>query len=397
MKKPIRTSAILFLVVILTITIISVGCKATTVETTTEETTATETTVAETTASAETTAAETEATMKETEESYPIADFLTGYVGKISREEYKPVVRPAKKEYSIVFGTFAEGNWEIWNTIEKNMKDVADEMGCKFQILDNKQDAQVAITNARLVVDMKPDIFLEANLFAEANQEISAMMIEAQIPCVGIDIYVPDMPYYHVPDYEQGYQSVDWLAKYAIEQGWVEGDISFVWMDQQSGASSDATRKEGAYDALKANLNLTEDQIFDVGFPSGTVDATQEEFRVWLTAHPDAHNILIAGTHDACVLGPLAALKELKRESDAYIISSGGDLSAVAELVKNPNGPLKAVLSTMPQNRGQIMIPYAVDIMEGNPVPTNVTDALTAITPENVAGIYPDQIEEWSK
>ena len=81
------------------------------------------------------------------------------------------------------------------------------------------------------------------------------------------------------------------------------------------------------------------------------------------------------------------ALGEAGRENNAVICSTTGSKDDFEELVRE-NSPYKAVICTFPELYGSILIPYAIDYLEGNPVPADFVSYSQVITRENLGRFY---------
>ncbi len=109
----------------------------------------------------------------------------------------------------------------------------------------------------------------------------------------------------------------------------------------------------------------------------------------WLASHPKYNNILIAGAVNFFTIGASVALREAGRENDAVICSTTGSKDDLEELVSE-NSSYKAIICTFPELYGSILIPYAIDYLEGNPVPADFVSYSQVINQENIGRFYPN-------
>jgi ribose transport system substrate-binding protein len=373
-------------IMVLSLAFLGIGCKEpeVIVETVVETVTETVTETVEVEVEAE---PEQMEEMQETIEDVDIVDFMADQVGQISSDEWQAVIRPAKEKYVIAMGMFARGLWWYHDLVEAGVQETADDMFVEVFFIDNQVDAQVAIENTRMVIDRGVDFLISEQLFPEANDEMAVLLEEAELPAVGVDVYLPGFPFFHVNDYTGNYMAGDWLANYAVENSWPEEDIDYVYLEQVGGGEVSETRKQAALDGIRNTLDIPDDRYHLIQFEVGSVDVAQENMRTWLTAHPDAKNILVAGTHLYCTLGGLSALREADREDDAAIVGLGGDIAELQELLVEGSA-YKAIVSCFPEKYGSVVVPYVVDYLEGKPIPADVVGYNAIITPDNLDRFY---------
>ncbi len=325
--------------------------------------------------------------MVETIGDYDVVDFMSDQVGMISSDDWRPNIRPAKEKYVIAMGMFARGMWWYHDLVEAGVQETADQMYVEVFFIDNQIDVQIAIENTRMVIDRGVDMLISEQLFPEGNDEMAVLLEEAGLPAVAVDVYLPGFPFFHVNDFTGNYMAGEWLSNYAVENNWAEEDINYVYMEQVGGGVVTEMRKQGALEGIRDTLDIPDDRYDTLQFEVGTVDVAMEQMRTWLTAHPDAHNILVAGTHLSCTLGALSALREVDREGDAAIVGLGGDVAELQELLVEGSA-YKAVVSCFPEKYGSIVVPYAIDYLEGLPVPADVVGYNALITADNFDRFY---------
>lgn len=71
------------------------------------------------------------------------------------------------------------------------------------------------------------------------------------------------------------------------------------------------------------------------------------------------------------------------------ICSIYGTKDDFQELVRE-SSPYQAVICTFPEKYGSILIPYAVDYLEGEQVPSDFTGYSIVITMDNLERFYPE-------
>ncbi len=322
-----------------------------------------------------------------------IVRFMQPQVGVIKQKDWKPVIRPAKHEYTIAYGSLAKGYWWYHHLVEQSMVDVAKAMGCNAFVLNNNLDYDTAIKNAEKVIEMhrsgELDFFINAQFYTEANEKISAMLEEEKVPACSVDIDIPNFPYFHVNDYTGNFLAGEWLGNYAISNKWSPNKIDFIYFDQVGTPNISVLRREGATNGVKTVSDIKKENITIVRLNLGKFENARKKMLDWLKNHPDSHNILVAGIHTYPTLGALSALRKLGREEDAVICGLGGAKEEFEEIIK-PNSAYKAVVNAFPEKYGTIAIPFAIDYLEGLPVPSDFVGYTSVVTKENLKRFYPE-------
>ncbi len=332
-------------------------------------------------------------TMHRKNPEYRIVSFMQDRVGQISQEEWKPVLRPANREHKIAYASLAKGYWWYHNLVEQSMVSAAESMGCKAFILNNNLNRETAIENVKIVIELfrksEIDFFLNAQFYTETNNQISAMLEEARLPSCSVDIAFPNFPYFHVDDYKGNFLAGEWLGNYAVNNRWNISKMRFVYFDQMGTKELSILRRKGAIDGIKSITGIKEGNIDIIKLKLGKLENSRKMMLKWLDRHPDCHNIAIAGSHTYPTLGALYALRKTGRESEAAICGLGGSREELVEICR-PESAYKAVASTFPEKYGTIAIPFAVDYLEGLPVPADIKGYTLIITKNNIGRFYPE-------
>ncbi len=322
-----------------------------------------------------------------------VVGYMQPQVGSIHQKYWKPVIRPAKKEFKIAYGSLAKGYWWYHSLVEQSMIETARSMGCSAFVLNNNLDFETAIKNAETVIGLykkgELDFFINAQFYKEANEKIAAMLEKEKVPSCSVDIALPNFPYFHVNDYTGNFLSGEWLGNYALHKKWNTNKIEFVYFDQVGSPEISVLRREGALNGLKSVISIKKENITIVKLNLGKFDNARKKMSKWLKSHPGSHHILVAGIHTYPTLGALSALRKLDREQDAVICGLGGAKEEFEEVIK-PFSAYKAVVSTFPEKYGSIAIPFAVDYLEGLSVPADFVGYTAIITKDNLKRFYPD-------
>ena len=359
MKRSVISIIISIIILLLIIVVLVPGCKG---ETTAEETTA---------KAVETTAA--------------IEEYMPS-VGKISTEDYVPTFREAKEKYLIGFANNTRAA-AFCNLVEESMVESAEKAGVELFIVDNEADAAKAVDNARAMISKDVDFFVEYQPAEDANVAIADMMKQEGIPMLCIDIGAPGCPFFGGNNYLVGTKAGEWLIKY-VNENWSDvEDIYFLMVEWTAAGAANDERVAGTIDSLVAAIPRIENNITKLD-TDAQLETALDKTRTWLTAHPDANHIIIGTVFDGLGAGALAALRESNREADAIIMSFGAD-SSIFDEIRNPESAYKGSGAFFPEKYGEWVIPIALDILQGNPVPLEYFVPHVIIDGSNINEYYP--------
>src|SRR4030067_2466082 len=90
----------------------------------------------------------------------PAAEEYMPTVGKITTEDYKPEIRPAKEKYTFGFANYMRAA-PFCVIVEDGMNKYAQEAGIDLFVVDNEANAEKAVTNAQAMITKGVDFFIE--------------------------------------------------------------------------------------------------------------------------------------------------------------------------------------------------------------------------------------------
>jgi len=199
--------------------------------------------------------------------------------------------------------------------------------------------------------------------------------------------------YFGANSYIAGQVVGEYLAE-MVKKNWGGQIDAIVGVYYVGGGEVVMDRVTGAVDALKSDSGLSlpgDDKIyiFDAGSSDQTLTAKQTATD-FLTANPDLRHIVFATHNDETGLGVYAGIEASGRQSDCYLISTGGD-TPYHEAVRRGAGDVWiASAAFSPELYGDQVIPMAIDILEGKDVPMEVFLNHFPITPYNLDEFYPE-------
>lgn len=278
------------------------------------------------------------------------------------------LVGPAFAQDKIAI-VFANDNDEdpFASTVAKGVRDAAAQRpDLDVKLLNNGNDPQKAVENARAVVSMNPAVFIEYNVHAASNKQVGRILKEAGIPVLSIQVPVEGTPLYAVDNTLAGTESGSKLAEAATKR-W-SGEKPRILIIGAPEMGPVLIERAGA---AKAALQEA--------FPDAPVDEFSSRMDVmtarqvmtdYLTRFPD-DKILVWVHVDPIAVSALAAVRNAKREGDVLMSSTGGN-SAVFPEIRSGDSPLIGTFSFFPENWGQDILDLGRKIANGEPVPERI-------------------------
>ena len=258
-------------------------------------------------------------------------------------------------------------------------------------ILDNRRDAIVALENADIMLAKSPDVFIEFQIDAKANNIISRKFREAGIPMIAIDIPVPGAPFIGVENWAVSTMNGEAAIK-LVEEKWggIDAvDKIFIFQDPQAGEVV-MLRTEGFAQAFRDKYGEeVEEKIVYEPSGTGTADVAAAAALNLLAAYPDAEKVVFTCLNTPATTGIISAFETAGRYNSDNIIhfANGGDAPAI-ELLRS--GKINGCIGFFPELYGKKMIPVALTLLDGALVPPFVYVNLNLITMENVDDFYPE-------
>jgi ribose transport system substrate-binding protein len=102
-----------------------------------------------------------------------------------------------------------------------------------------------------------------------------------------------------------------------------------------------------------------------------TAEVSEAQLIEALKQLPGLHRLAVLCFNDDSAMGALAAARKLHRENDVIIVGQGAD-RRVREELKNPQTRIIGSTAYWPEQYGEQIIPLALKILRGEPVPPAV-------------------------
>ena len=257
---------------------------------------------------------------------------------------------------------------------------------------DNRRDDVRAVENAEAAVARRVDLYVQYHRSAAANATVAQKLKAAGIPVLAVNDPVPGAPLYALDNVAAGRMAGEALAQFAA-RAWSGQPTVAVAIGRVSAAAERVPeRVRGVTDALRERMPAARLTTLDT---QGNPAQVAPLLGAFLSANP-SRKVLIAATDDATALAAKAAVEATGRARDAAIVGQGVD--------RTIHGGINDRKEIDPTNRNSIVIgsvafyldrlgyevlPLALRMLRGEPVPPRTLTPHKLITAANVFIEYP--------
>lgn len=258
-------------------------------------------------------------------------------------------------------------------------------------IADNAGDSEAALANAQAMLERHVDLLIEYQQDEHTNNVLMDMCRKAGVPVIAIDIPLPGATYFGADNYRAGAIAADAAVRW-IQKHW-QGQLDrVVVLEQTESGSVPATRIQAQIDRLRQAFDLRNDQIIRCD-THGDLHGSQLASIQALRSIPWNKRVLFVGINFNSALGSLSAAEALDRQANTAVVAQNASARIRRELRRN-NRMLIGAVDFFPQHYGSKVIPLALSILSGRPVPPAVYTDHLLITAQNVNQVYPDEVAQ---
>lgn len=285
----------------------------------------------------------------------------------------------------IGFGEQAENN-PFAQAVNMSMQKSAKGSGATYFAVNYQwPDTAQPIIQAQALMEKKPSIVVSFNVIAATVPSVNAVFNKGCVPVVQITQFAPNSALFGASNENAGLVAGKYLAKYVQKKRW---DPSKVTLIGPTVAGLGAINKRVTTCAKAFQKALPKSSYSEV--PMGSSLTTgQQAVTDWLTAHPAGGNAtyLVSCTiADIWSIAVANAITAAGRASNAAIIGQGASLDGVKAI--RSGGPIVASTWFDAGRYGDYVVPLALDILKGKPVPMEVHQKLLVVDSRNAAKFY---------
>ena len=271
--------------------------------------------------------------------------------------------------------------------VKMGFKDACEKRGWELIYADNNSDGPTGVSNAEIVAQKGAQFVVDLNVDASVGQVIMDIFNEANIPVLAVDIALPGAPFFGIDSPAMGYYNGEVMADWLKENK--GGECDYVVLITQL-ASGDVVQ-ERVRAAVKAfdDKGIKYGEVVEIEGQSD-VAVIQQRFNDFLTAHPDAHNIVVFGINLYAGQGVVAAAETADRADDVKVFTCNVDTGFTDEVIPKEGNKLTLSLGYS----------HPVVMIDPEGITTEVPDATHIIVKgadKALVGNYAANIRKWRK
>ncbi len=271
--------------------------------------------------------------------------------------------------------------------VNTSMQRTAEDVGAGyFKVNLQSPDPTQPIVQTQAVVQRKVSVAISWNPIVATMPAELKLYQDACIPLVRITFVQPGTVTFGPSNENAGKMAGEFLVRYIKKKGWDPRTVTFAGAVVPTVGAAINRRVTGCGKTLTDAFPQIKYDELNMGASPVT---GQQVFTDWLTAHPaigQGKHVVSCVVSDAWALGVINSLNAANRGGDAVVVSHG----ASADGVKAIKGgtPLKASTFFDVGRYGNWVIPLALDVLAGKPVPIKMHQRLLMVTEANAHKFY---------
>ena len=305
---------------------------------------------------------------------------------RVGESKYKLGIRPlGKRRYRFGYG-MQSAEFGFSRAVTDSLQRSAEAADIDLLILDNQDSPSVALRNADAFVHERVDLVIESQTDTRIAGQICSRFRAASIPVIALEIPHPQTIFYGANNSQAGLIAGRYLARWA-EAHWQGRVDELLLLELPKAGQVPNTRILGSLLGVTERLVWFSDRQIKILRTSGHYENTVALTRSYLR-RSRAERILVAAINDPCALGALQAFRDAGREEHCAIVGQNASPEAHPELAKK-NSRLVGSVGYFPERYGEGVIPLALDLLGGRPVPPATFVRHQMVTPSNLRAFYP--------
>ncbi|CAG0927161.1 putative HTH-type transcriptional regulator YdjF [Thermoflexales bacterium] len=297
---------------------------------------------------------------------------------------YQPHGRETR-HYRLGFANLTEDS-PFCIDVRRGLERAAHEAGnIDLIIADNQLNGERAVEIADQFVQQNLDLVIEYQIDAQAGNRIMDRYRQAGIPVIAVDIPLIGATFFGVDNYRAGYLAGAALGEW-IQCTWGGQLDRLIVLEEPRAGALPGSRIQGMLEGVHASIGeIPADKRIPLN-SGNTGEVSEAQMAEVLKRFPDLHRLAVMAFNDDAAMGALAAARKLQRENDLIIVGQGADRRVREELKKNDTRLIGST-AYQPEQYGEKIIPLALKILRGEPVPPAVYLEHTFVSAEKTAEV----------
>jgi DeoR/GlpR family transcriptional regulator of sugar metabolism len=283
--------------------------------------------------------------------------------------EYAPCTQENRR-YRIGFANLGE-SMPFSIDVRRGLEQAAQGAGnIDLVLADNQLDKEVGLAVAERFASQNLDLVIEYQIDEQIGNQIMDIFRQTGIPVIAVDIPIVGATFFGVNNYHAGHMAGLALGEW-IKANWGGVIDWLVILEEPRAGSLVAARIQGQLDKLQSVIGeIPPDKRITLD-SGNTCEISEAEMTAALKLIPDAHRIVVVCFNDDAAYGALLAARKYAREQDVIIVGQGAD-RRVREEMSKPGCRIIGSTAYFPEQYGEMLIPLALKILRGEPVPPAV-------------------------
>jgi ribose transport system substrate-binding protein len=285
-----------------------------------------------------------------------------GYVSQTAQKRYR--LHPRPRRVRIGFAALTDEQ-PFAVSVTESLRRASAHAGFELIVRNNRQQARVAVENARDLATQDIDIAIEFQADEEVAPVIADIYARAGIRTIAVDIPQPGAVFFGVDNYGAGWAAGTALAQHAASH-W-DGKLELlILLDLPAAGPVVQARMTGVLRAVQHNVDgLTPERVVRVDGKGLRADSAQVVAAI-LADHPEVRHIAVSAVNDPSSLGALDAVR-VAGISTVAIVGHGGSADAWPEVL-DPNSPYLGTVAFFPERYGPGLVDLVVRMLKGEPI-----------------------------
>ena len=271
--------------------------------------------------------------------------------------------------------------------VSEGLRIAAGSQGIELIEVDNQCSARTAVRNSMRLVRERVALAIEFQVHHEIAPTVASKFAAAGIPVVAIHTPHPGATFFGGNNYLAGRIGGKALGRWAMSAWGGKADAVLLIGHTSAGPLTQSRLTGTAAGISEMLFQCVPSAIVNLDAKGGYVESLEAVLK--FLKRSNAKRILVGCINDATALGAMRAFEESGRPEDCAIVGQNATIAARAAL-RQPRSRLIGSVAYFPENYGTHLVPLAMDILRGKPVPSAVFVKHTLITGHNVDHYYPN-------
>lgn len=298
-------------------------------------------------------------------------------------------------DFTVGYSVLGE-NTNFFVTVGNSLQEACDGKGVElFRTIDDR-DASKMKTAIDTFVMQGADIIVDFTVLAETGTAIAQNL---EIPLLSVDCVYEGAYFFGVNNEEAGVTAGTYAAEW-VNANW-DGKIDAVQMLYNEANGETVKRRVGAaVDYLVEEGLITKDIVTETNMNSSgstTTDVSYVRSLVvdYLSAHPDATNVLILAQTDEQAMAANAAIESVGRADQVVVVSHNCDPNVV-QMMQEGKGSIVGTVNYNSAGYGAGILDACAKILAakeaGEEIDMNFYNEIYVVNKDNVWNYYPEAV-----